>query len=98
MRDDRPRRHLRNYVILILRRMTGWAAQTVLVRLATVSGKLNQIRDAARKLIEARHITGASPNCSARGAVINGAVMLITRPQLKIDVFPVSTYGPDLRL
>ena len=76
----------------------GGGAQLIAVRLATVSGRLNQIAAAARKLTEARDITGASPKCSARGAVINGAVMLITRPQLKIDVFPVSTYGPNLRL
>ena len=51
----------------------------------TVSGRARQIIAATRKLTDARHITGARPNASASGAVISGAVMLITRPQLKID-------------
>ena len=53
--------------------------------MATVSGIRNHMIAAAKKLIEARLITGARPNASASGAVINGAVMLMTRPQLKID-------------
>jgi hypothetical protein len=40
---------------------------------------------AAKKLNEARLMTGARPNDSASGAVISGAVMLMTRPQLKIE-------------
>ena len=54
-------------------------------RFATVSGRLKQIAAAATKLTEAKHIAGASPKYSASGAVINGVVMLITRPQLKVD-------------
>ena len=42
----------------------------------SVSGSDSQIIAAATKLTEARHMTGASPNDSARGAVISGAVML----------------------
>ena len=53
--------------------------------MATVSGNLSQIIAAAKKLIEARLITGARPKASANGAVISGAVMLMTRPQLKIE-------------
>lgn len=50
-----------------------------------VSGNLNQISATSRKLKDARFITGARPKASAMGAVINGSVMLITRPQLLID-------------
>lgn len=81
-------------------------AQSSAVRLTTVSGRLNQIAAAARKLIEARHITGASPKCSAKGAVIRGAVMLITLPQLKIDAaverrcggYNSDSHGPQIAL
>jgi hypothetical protein len=40
---------------------------------------------AAKNAIDAILITGARPKPSAKGAVISGAIMLITRPQLKID-------------
>jgi len=50
-----------------------------------VSGSLNQIAAAMRKLTEASDITGPRPNVSASGAVISVAVMLITRPQLQIE-------------
>ena len=61
---------------------------------------------AAKKLIEARLITGARPNDSASGAVISGAVMLITRPQLKIDAaverkcggYSSDSHGPQMAL
>ena len=49
---------------------------------STVSGSRNQMIAAIRKLTDARLITGARPNASARGAVMSGAVMLMTRPQL----------------
>lgn len=62
-------------------------------RRATVSGMRNQIIAAVRKLIEARLITGARPNASANGAVISGAVMLMTRPQLKIDAAVERKWG-----
>ena len=72
----------------------------------TVSGNLSQINAAAKKLIEARLITGARPNSLANGAVISGAVMLITRPQLKIDAavdrkcggYNSDSQGPQLAL
>ena len=63
------------------------------LRICTVSGKLNQIAAAARKLTEAKLITGANPNRSASGAVIRGAVMLITLPQLKIDAAVERKWG-----
>ena len=49
-------------------------------RFATVSSRLKRIAVAATKLTESKHISGASPKYSASGAVINGAVMLTTRP------------------
>jgi hypothetical protein len=66
----------------------------------------NQITAAARKLIEARLITGARPNASASGAVMSGAVMLIIRPQLKIDAavdrkcggYSSDSHGPQIAL
>lgn len=41
---------------------------------------------AARKLTDARLITGARLNASASRAVVNGAIVLTTRPQLKMEV------------
>lgn len=41
---------------------------------------------AAGKLTELMLITGARPNASASGALVNGAIILTTRPQLKMEV------------
>lgn len=41
---------------------------------------------AAGKLTDVRLITGARPNALASGALVNGAVILTTRPLLKMEV------------
>ena len=51
-------------------------------------------------------MTGARPKFSANGAVISGAVMLITRPQLKIEAavdrrwggYNSDNHGPQIAL
>ena len=62
-------------------------------RAGTVSGRLNQIAAANTKLTDAKLITGASPNFSANGAVISGAVILKIRPQLKIEAAVERRWG-----